>query len=687
MKSEKLKMPILPSLRLSTALFAPMIPAFAAVFFPVSPCIGGTAGGDYTMPPPAHTSFEPAWSGWMGTPSRECAGFARSRPAFREMMAEYNLDTSRREDGTLHYDLRKLPSRYDVERDVPFFINLNSRSTFNAKKFYFGEFRHDFEEYTEWKKRHPGFRNFISLEWGNDAYQPFGNPKQLCRQRDRSLTGEELGKVLKRMKKPSDRDEFLNLLRATFDRIVEWNFSDPGRLLLGDGNDCIGHLAAYWGAGAIGIETTRSHVLYQVQMMFCRGAARQFRVPWMWYIASYIDGSRNGKYISNCLMAEDNPNWAYHGPRYGISVSAVKRTTYLTYLSGANYYERESMVNTHFLKKNPPVRISEEGAMYERFHRFTREHDRGVAYVPIALLVPANRGYTRFGGKAFRKYDYTHPDFMLDALVSTMLDFPQNRNRGDYTSRVERVMCNSRYGDLFDALTPDFPDQTSFARTIGDYKAAILVGAYGENPSLRRILEDYVRKGGTLVLTSAQLDTFPVDVSKAVPMADPGFSELASGHGRVIVAKTPYLTPWYGDNPDGQKKALEETCHPVYIRSETHKRYPEMKWLLDELLARHSPVTVTTAEDGSSAVQWGLNRVEDGWLLYLINNGGVTKVWDRLPVFRDGAEKVSVDVSRIPCTSVRELLVEAPCEFGGKAVKVDVPYGDIRVLKLSCRAD
>ena len=659
-----------------------MLPAVSvALFMAVS--ASGVEPADYSMPPPKCTAFEPAWSGWMAGASRKCAKFAKGREAFDVMMNEYNLATSKRPDGSLFYDLTKIPPPYDKATGKSFFVNLCSRSTFNANKFYFGVFKHDFDAYRAWKVQYPNFRNFISLEWGNDAYQPFRMPKQLCSQKGTSISEEQLQELLKKMKKPENRDEFVDLLRATYDRIVEWNFSDPKKLLLGDGSDCIGHLAAYWGAGAIGIETTRSYVLYQAQMMFCRGAARQFGIPWMWYIASYIDGAKDGKFVSNCLMAEDNPQWSYHGPRYGISVSAVKRTTYMTYLSGANHYERESMPNTHFLKNKPPVRLSEEGEMYERFHEFCTSVDRGVSYAPIALLVPANRGYTRFGGKAFRLYDYTHPDFMMDAIMSTVLDLPQNWTRANYTSNVERVMCNSRYGDLFDAITPDFKDQTSFKRVIGDYKAAVLVGAYGKNPEMRKILLDYVRNGGVLVLTSAQLDTFPVNLDKARKMSHPAFLQLAEGRGKVIIAKTPYLTPWYGDDAAGQKKALEEISHPLYVRSETHKRYPEIEWLLDELFARFVPVSVSTAEDGSSAVQWGLNRTEDGWLVYLINNGGVTKKWDEYPVFNKGAERAVVDVSKTRCGRVKELLDNTPCEIRNGVVRIDVPYGDIRILKLN----
>ena len=57
----------------------------------------------YSMQPPKCTAFEPAWSGWMAGASRKCAKFAKGRPAFDSMMGEYNLPTSKREDGALYF--------------------------------------------------------------------------------------------------------------------------------------------------------------------------------------------------------------------------------------------------------------------------------------------------------------------------------------------------------------------------------------------------------------------------------------------------------------------------------------------------------------------------------------------------------------------------------------------------------
>lgn len=631
----------------------------------------------FDMPPPACRGFESVRYAADGKGTDELVDFMRGRPGFDGMLVEYDQCPKMDQDGSLCVDLDALPPKGAGDRPG-FFVNLYPRSPVCPKQFYTGKIGYDDAKYRAWREKHPGFRAFITGEWGNDAFQPYRKPERLLSPHTKrwGITQEQLEALLARHPKPKTREAFVNdMFRPHYDRVVDWCFSDPKRLLLFESHYCIGHLAAYWGAGELGIETTRSHMLWQVLMMFCRGAARQFARPWMWYIASYMGGSADGKYVNASLFAEDG-FLKHHGPNFGITLSSMKRATYLSYLSGANYYMREAMFNTHFLRKDPPVRLSDEGRMYEKFHAFTKRHDRGTAYAPIALLVPANRGYTRLGGRAFGVCDYTHADFMLDAVMSTILDFPQNRRKADMDAHVERVMSNSRYGDFFDAITPDFADQSSFRRTIGDYKAAVLVGEYGRNPELAEILRGYVEKGGTLALTSAQTDTFPVDLARAMPAAHPSFRELRLGKGRVLVAKTPYLTPWYGDDPAGQEKALAETAigEPA--------AYPEIAWLMDRLLADTVPIRVRTAEDGTCAVQYGLNRTANGWLVYLINNGGVRKAWNEAPTYDPKPQTVTVDLSRLRHTAVREICEGEAVTVRGNDVEVRVPSGDVRILEI-----
>ena len=140
-----------------------MLTAVSVALF-MTVAASGVESADYSMPPPKCTAFEPAWSGWMAGTSRKCAKFAKGREAFDAMMNEYNLATSKRPDGSLFYDLTKIPPPYDKATGKSFFVNLCSRSTFNANKFYFGVFKHDFDAYRAWKVQYPNFRNFISLD-------------------------------------------------------------------------------------------------------------------------------------------------------------------------------------------------------------------------------------------------------------------------------------------------------------------------------------------------------------------------------------------------------------------------------------------------------------------------------------------------------------------------------------------
>jgi hypothetical protein len=52
-------------------------------------------------------------------------------------------------------------------------------------------------------------------------------------------------------------------------------------------------------------------------------------------------------------------------------------------------------------------------------------------------------------------------------------------------------------------------------------------------------------------------------------------------------------------------------------------------------------------------------------------------------VVKKGAECAVVDVSKTRCGKVRELLENIPCEIKNGVVRIEVPYGDIRILKLN----
>jgi len=630
---------------------------------------------------------------------------------FRDVQYRFILLEEEQSDGSYTVPLEKLPLKQKCIQGRPFTIDLLPRPGL-PKIYYLSEIKNDQEAYRKWLGEHPEFRGFSTFEWGNDAvvlYQPQRHKGILPGSSRFAITQSDIDRLVAKYPKPMNRDEHVSgLLRRTFNRILEYSFDDPAHLSIGEGHWCIGHLAAYWGAGKIGIETTRNYAFWQNQMMFCRGAARQFNIPWSWYVASYFEGfdSKGNMTSEGSLFSENDPRLKWHGPDYGTSLSSVKRAFYMAWLAGASDVEREGVENCFFIHRSLPLEkqgLSEEGRMYVDFYRLvTSNPDRGVPYTPVALLVPANRGYCRFGGKAFTTYDYTQTDFMLDAVMSTILDYPNNRVLEKMRNGVECVMANQPYGDIFDAITPDFEKQDSFRQALPNYKAAILIGDYKRNPEMAKILVDYVKKGGTLVLNISQLnEDFPSDFAglrptgkivvkdqytidevkladaKSLLSASDGtvlFAKNRYGKGSVIVGMQRWLTPWYGNDAKEQDAALGNTS----LKKPIH--FPEIEWLMKRLSSELLPISV----EGN--IQYGLNRTKDGWLLYLINNSGVIKFADKAQVLAPEGQRVRIDVTRITGKGVFELVTGKNLETSNGMLEVNVPSGNVRILKIQTPA-
>ena len=599
-----------------------------------------------------------------------------SNESFRTMLPTCRPDLVKNPDGTVTFDLAHLNANTaEVARAGGFVIEFQSRPGHNWGLFYDGVFRHDAAGYAAWKAAHPEFRRFSMYEMAHDAslrWLEIGRAEKERNDGPIPLSDATLEKF-KAAKLPATREEYVaQVLKPHFDRVCEFCFNDKPMMSIGEGHSCIQHLLGYWGVGGVGIETTRDRVYWQTQVMFCRGAARQFDIPWHWYVASYAALKNDeGRKVSTALKAEEMKFQHHkHGPNFGTSLSAMKRVTYLTWLAGAASYQREGVWATHFKTQCTPPEVSPEGRMFDAFRRFTRAHERGVPQQPIAILTPAARGYSRRMGQAFGLYEYTHADKMLDAVMSTVLELGRNDSKSDRDACVERTQANSRYGDLFDVLVPDFEDQTAFARTIGGYRAAILCGDYGRNPAMEKILKDYVKAGGALVLNVEQLGgLFDTAFAGGGTAVAPTFTEKKFGKGKVLVCSTPWMCPW----KDGEKAGITDSA-PRTLRFE----YPEAAWLLGRLVDEFAPVKV----DGF--VQWGVNRTTDGFLVYLMNNSGVVRKYGVPEEIQAGGTAVTVDLSKVGALSARELLTGETIAVDGNTAALTVPYGDVRILEVKC---
>ena len=562
-------------------------------------------------------------------------------------------------------------------------------------------FRNDISAWKKWKKANPEMLYMTSLsEWVNESN--FINHRARKWQKRGVLSAEQVTATAKRFpEKVASRDEFVELrLKQNFDRIAGVLFNDPSALSALDGAWCVNHLAAEWGSRFIIAETTRPFVLWQLQMIFHRCAARQFGIPWGWYVASYYTGlDSKGK-----RMVDAEPTAWYvnkkNNPDAGLSMSIRKRAFYMTWLAGANQFEREDTDRNWWLANKKGWErwtLAPEAEMYVNFYNFTQKHDRGVPYAPVALLVARNRGVSRSAGRAFERFRYLKSDNTLDAFVTSLYPRPsriQMEKKG-----IERSLVNTPYGDLVDVLTPDFKDNSQLKKSLPAYPAAILIGDYPELPQMVSALKEYVQKGGTLILNAAQLDNKNFDTSftgvklsgllrdgeyllnQLIPIkakvlsssscGTPLFTVNSWGKGKVIVAAARHLVPDYDDQSS-------TACQVRLSATFSGKSFKYVRALLAQLRDELLPFKVT------GDIQYGFNRTKKGWLVYFLNNNGVTKFADSKPEFdlSQTAQVKLVSPQGRKFNAV-ELFSGQKLASGGKEFSLAIKPGDIAVVDIS----
>lgn len=497
-----------------------------------------------------------------------------------------------------------------------------------------GELRLDQADYAAWKARHPNLVAVrMACEWGNDARRAATCPVV----KDDPVRTEQIRAAWGGYRL-NDRYDRLRLANDYLENRLALNYGDRSVMSALRSNYCIDHLAAAKGATSITMETTNSTgvpgVEYRWSDMcaFARGAARQFQIPWCWYVAIYLNGyTREGRWVTDSVCK--NLRQVYNGnPLGGISCSLERRAFYYAYLNGANAIEPEGWFN-HMLQTNSvgtKVELSDRGRMFSAFHDFTAAHpDRGTTYAPVAILVPFAQGRTAYGGQAWGKAPYRPGDYALDAVFYSIV---QGSDRAKWLrGGREGNLHNSRRAMMYDVLVPDSTQpKEEFARALAAYPAAILAGEYRDPSLFEDVLADYVKKGGELHRIGSEL----------LPPLD----------GRA----------------------------PADIFSGARK-FPAVERLLDDIQARLFPFEI------EGDVLYGANRTKTGWWVWCLNNRGVVKfIGEKETVDPAAASRVRIRMKPEAGRPgrVRELIEGDDVPVDGASFEAVVPAGDVRVFAL-----
>lgn len=636
-------------------------------------------------------------------------------PAFNDAAAilpsmAYPAMLEKGKDGVWRYKYDNFVPKGIVQPTRPFFLNtmrltraLGARPSY-ARLFYFDSFDHDMKAFSKWNQKYPQYAGtMFAGEWGNNALNIQSYSKH--RNFQKVLSKDDYKNIEKTYLHNPDfktsKDYIDKRLKPYFDRSA-YVFPYPGKMVL-EGVDNIAHLAAEWGKGTVGVlamESSRPNVRWQMQMMHTRGAARQYDTRWAWYIASFYTGiDYNGKRVvdSECTAWQISPKT---GPDCGLSLSLRRRVFYLSYFSGANYMQREDADRNFFdysKKGADRWKPAAEGQMYIDFFNFTRKNpDRGTPYTPVAILTGRNRGTWRDLGNSFRflpNVPIKHSDFMFNGFMASILPSAPYLPGGEYSLR------NGKYGDGFDMLTPDSHDDLQFASTLNSYKAAILAGEYEETPARIKLLTEYVKKGGTLVVCAKQLEKWNPGITgvkltgKTVESEKYLLDTVTTGRGVKVLLEDKNNNPlilrkkygdgcfiigtprWFAPCFDEEFKPLARQAMSNMLRGKT--KYPYAEWILERLVDQALPVKV------SGNIQYGINKTADGWWIYLINNDGVKKYPTRAPVFdKLKKSRVVIDLKDLEAASVKELFSEKNLPVKDGKITVSVEPGDIAVCRI-----
>jgi len=411
------------------------------------------------------------------------------------------------------------------------------------------------------------FHNLSSNEpWWRDVYgKDFEAFKQLMK--PPGLAGYD--------RRPASRRECYAVLKDYF--------TSRSRDLLGRVISVTGHshyeaYAGEWGARCIGLEVGENIAFTQSKLAFARGASRQWQTPWSVQVSPWFSGACTTR---GPLRREGG---GARGLDAGHSLSFYERMWLHAWFAGAALVTPENSSAIFFEQAAAPWTLTAHGRKTAEVFQFTRAHERGVPFTPVAIVLDHLAGYNGYMDKPWGILEPTAGDREVRDLFDDQL-FPGSdhiHHPPDPANPEASYLRPTPYGEIFDVQL-----SSASAEMLSSYPVILLAGDFEFDDELVAKLERALQQGSTLLVSAAHKEALGAR-----------FGRLGRHPGTEV------LPPW--TNP--------QTGRPAAISASRLQR-----------LARTAlPVAVS-----GDPIQYQVNRTTHGWVIELVNNAGVAKKPDQ----------------------------------------------------------
>lgn len=459
------------------------------------------------------------------------------------------------------------------------------------------------------------------------------------------------------------------------------------------------------GMDIVGYELDATNYHAPMRIAFVRGAARQYGKAWINY-ASGNWGDACNYFTQDPIVPRGAKCWFHskYAITDGVSIVWYRRFYYLNYLSGASAIYWEQSLTNQWIKPGPgthPVQLSPFGRATVDFQSFVdRLPDRGEPYTPVAFLLSYGHGYenVNYTCKMLNAFLQDENDIEIREIFNVAW-FPAPILEGKVQAPDVQSMPSGIYGNIFDVLV----DRPQRAQAILSYPVVWVVGDVEFNDTWLKTVEDYLRKGGTLVLN--------VETIKKNPLLSRLFGLKISDETKIFSVwsldrknynpSVPYIV-YPGSFAKAKEIAYADDNTPIIVKYQfgegsviviliphnvglDERAHPVIPYLMNLLTKNILPFEFyTNGKRLNGDLMYQINKTKDGWLVALFNNQGIDKTQNGIARV-DRTRFVDVEIrTRLFVKEAREYVYDKILDLqksaGNTSVSLRIEPGDVQVI-------